>query len=468
MEPHPENPVAPWVAETRVTLSLAWPLIVAQLATILLQATDVVMMGWLGPPFLGAGALASALMYPILMFGVGTVMAVAPMIAQARGARAPRSVRRTTRSGLWMAVAVGGLITAILLQGEALLRLSGQTPEAAALAGRYLTFAAWSVPAHMMFVVLRGLVSAHGQTGVILRITLVGIALNALLDWVLMFGKLGFPRLEMAGVGIATALAHTAMFALLLAHVVRVRPYRRYMILARLWRVDLQRLRRIWSLGAPVGLMMTAESGLFSVAAVMMGWLGTDALAGHAVALQLAAIAFMTPLGLSHATAVRVGLNHGAGDGPGAARAGWVSIGLSGLFMSGMAALFVALPRPLTGLFLDSTEPANAAALDHAIAFLMVAALFQLVDGAQVTAAAALRGIGDTQVPMAIALGGYWAIGIPVAGFMGFATPLGGVGIWLGLAAGLAIAALLLCLRFARLTGDQAHRHPAGVATVPR
>lgn len=454
MQPRPAHKARPWLAEARATLALAWPLIVAQQATIMLQATDVVMMGWLGSPFLAAGSLASALMHPILMFGVGTAMAVTPMVAQARGAREARSVRRTTRSGLWMALVLGGLITALLLQGETLLRLMGQTPEAAALAGDYLVFAAWSVPAHMMFIVLRGLVSAHGQTRIILRITLVGILLNGVLDWALMFGKFGLPRLEMHGAGLATAVVHLGMFALLLAHVVRVRPYRRYMILARLTRIDTARLREIWRLGAPIGMTMTAESGLFSMAAVMIGWIGTDALAGHAVALQLAAIAFMTPLGLSHATAVRVGLHHGAGDRAGAARAGWVSIAMALVFMAAMAGLFVALPRPLAALFLDSADPANAAALRHAAAFLMVAALFQLVDGAQVTGAAALRGIGDTRMPMAIALAGYWAIGIPVAGVLGFATPLAGIGVWLGLAAGLAVAALLLCLRFARLTGE--------------
>lgn len=455
MAQHRTDTTAPargWRAEARATLALAWPLIIAQLATIALQATDVVMMGWLGPDYLGAGSLATAVFYPLLMFGVGVCMAVAPMVAQARGARDRRSVRRTTRQGLWIALGLSVALTSVLLNGEPLLRLFGQSPRTAALAGDYLRYGAWMVAPHLMFIVLRGLVSAHGDTRIVLRITVFGILLNAILDYGLIFGHFGLPRLELRGAGMATSLVHVAMFLLLLRHVLINRATRRYMILARFWRADWPRLRSILAMGTPIGLMMTAESGLFAVVAVMMGWLGPEALAGHAVALQLAAIAFMTPLGLSHATAIRVGLAHGARDTAGAARAGWVSILASLLFMSGVAALFVALPGPLTGLFLDRTDPGNTQALALAAQFLMVAALFQVVDGAQVTAAAALRGIGDTKVPMVIALAGYWVVGIPTGWCLGFPLGLGGTGLWLGLAAGLAFAALFLCLRFSRLT----------------
>ena len=444
-------PARSWASETRATLVLAWPLIIAQLATIALQATDVVMMGWLGPEFLGAGSLASGVFHPMLMFGVGVAMAVAPMVAQARGGRDLRSVRRTTRQGLWASISLGILLTGLWFNGEPLLRLFGQTERTASLAGDYLRYAAWMVTPHLMFIVLRGLVSAHGDTRIVLQITVFGIALNALLDYGLIFGKFGLPRMELRGAGLATSLVHLMMFALLLRHVLRARTTRRYFILARFWRADWPRLWSILALGAPVGLMMLAESGLFAVMALMMGWIGTDAMAGHAVALQLAALAFMVPLGLSHATAVRVGLAFGAGDRPGAARAGWVSIATSLVFMAGVAALFVSLPDPLTELFLEGSEPANAEALRLATQFLMVAALFQLVDGAQVTAAAALRGLGDTRVPMVIALTGYWLVGIPIGWSLGFMAGLGGTGLWLGLAAGLAFAAIFLTLRFAHL-----------------
>ena len=445
-------PARSWASEARATLALAWPLVIAQLATIALQATDVVMMGWLGPEYLGAGSLATGVFYPMLMFGVGVTMAVAPMVAQARGAGDLRSIRRTTRQGLWAAIALGTLLTALWFNGEPVLRLFGQTDRTASLAGDYLRYAAWMVTPHLMFIVLRGLVSAIGDTRVVLRITVFGIILNGVLDYALIFGAFGLPRMELRGAGLATSLVHVAMFLLLLRHVLRSRPTRRYMILARFWRADWPRLQAILGLGAPVGLMMLAESGLFAVVALMMGWIGTDAMAGHAVALQLAALAFMVPLGLSHATAVRVGLAFGAGDRVGAARAGWVSIITSLIFMAGVAGLFVSVPEPLTGLFLDRAEPANAAALALATQFLMVAALFQLVDGAQVTAAAALRGVGDTRVPMLIALTGYWVVGIPIGWGLGFTAGLGGTGLWLGLAAGLAFAAIFLSLRFARFT----------------
>jgi MATE family multidrug resistance protein len=374
------------------------------------------------------------------------------MIAQAIGARQRRSVRRTVRQGLWMAVAVGLVISLILMHGETLMLAFGQSARTASLAGDYLGFAAWMMMPSLMFVVLRALVSAHGSTRIILRITLAGIVLNAALDYTLMFGAFGLPRLEMQGAGIATASVHLAMFLLLLGHVVRVRPYRRYLILVRLWKPDWARFAAIWRLGAPIGVTMAAESGLFAVAAVMMGWLGEAELAAHAVALQFASIAFMTPLGLSHATTVRVGLAHGSGDRSAAARAGWVSIMLSLVFMGAVAALFVAAPRALTTLLLDPADPANARPLMLASQYLMVAALFQLVDGAQVTGVASLRGLGDTRVPMLIALVGYWVVGIPFGWVMAFPLGFEGVGLWLGLAAGLAFAAVFLCARFARLT----------------
>jgi MATE family multidrug resistance protein len=445
-----------WLSEARATLALAWPLIVAQFATIALTATDVVMMGWLGAEHLASGSLATSYLYPFFMFGTGVVLAVAPLVSQALGAGRRREVRRVVGQGLTAAALLSAALIPALLAGEAALAALGQTERTAALAGDYLTSAAWMVAPALVFVVLRSLVAALGGTGVVLRITLVGIALNAALNWLLMFGNLGFPRLGLAGAGVATTATHLAMAAMLWAHVARGRAYRRLGALARPFALDPPRLLGIFRLGAPIGLTMTAESGLFTAAAVMMGWLGPQALAGHAVALQLAAIAFMAPLGLSHATTVRVGLAYGAGTGPAVSRAAWTSILLSFCFMGCVALAFWLAPRPLIGLFLDLTDPANAAPAALAVGYLGVAALFQLVDGAQVTAAAALRGMSDTRAPMLIALGGYWAVGLPVAWLLGFPGGLEGRGVWLGLAAGLAAAALLLMARLAGRTRARA------------
>jgi MATE family multidrug resistance protein len=445
-----------WLSEARATLALAWPLIIAQFATIALTATDVVMMGWLGAEFIAAGSLATSFLYPFFMFGVGVCMAVAPLVSQALGGGRRREVRHVLRQGLWVALGLAALLMPALMAGETALLALGQTARTAELGGSYLGMAAWMLPPALLFVVLRSLVAAQGETGVVLRITLCGIAINAFGNWLLMFGNLGLPRLELAGAGIATTVTHTAMTALLWLHVARGRAYRRLGALARPFAWDLPRLTAILRLGLPIGLTMTAESGLFTAAAVMVGWLGQDALAAHAVALQLAAISFMAPLGLSHATTVRVGLAHGAGRPANAARAGWTSILLSFAFMGCVALAFWLIPRQLIALFLDTAAPANAVPVALAASYLGVAALFQLVDGAQVTAAAALRGMSDTRVPMLIALTGYWVIGLPIGYVLGFRAGLEGVGVWLGLAAGLAAAAVLLMARLARRTAARA------------
>ncbi|MGF1659993.1 MAG: MATE family efflux transporter [Rubrimonas sp.] len=437
---------AAWVAEVGATLSLAWPLIVAQLATIGLNTTDVVMMGWLGPEFLASGSLAVSMLYPLLMLGTGVAMAAAPMAAQALGARRRRSARRTVRQGLWLSAILAFLLAIPLLMAGPILVALGQSPRIADLAQEYLRYGALMLPSALMFTVLRGYLSAHGRTQVVLWITLAGIGLNAFLDYALMFGHFGFPRLELAGAGIATAVVYAAMFGLLLVHVLRVR--RRDALLARFWRADWPRFFAMLRLGLPIGLTMMAESGLFACAALLMGLLGPDALAGHAIALQLAAIAFMAPLGLSHATTVRVGRAFGAGDAAGAKRAGYVSIGLAVVFMSMTALLFWLAPQTLVGLFLRPGDAAAADAAALAASFLAIAALFQIVDGVQVTASAGLRGLSDTAAPMVIALCGYWLVGLPTAWLIGFPLGMDGVGVWLGLAAGLAFAALVLATRF--------------------
>lgn len=444
------RPAPAWAAELVALLGVGGPLIAAQLATIALTATDVVMLGWLGPEPLAASALASAIMHPLLFFGTGVALASAPLIAQALGARRRRDVRRSLRQGLWATLAMAAvMIPLLMLTGEAL-RLTGQSAALAAMAETYVSWAAWHLAPFMGFVVLRGFIAAHGQTRVVLTVTLAGVALNMLGNYTLIFGNFGLPRMELAGAGLSTVLCHAGMFALLALHVARVAPYRRYAPFARFWRPDWARFRAIFAMGLPIGLMLAAETGLFSGVALLMGWLGPDALAAHAIALQLAAIAFMTPLGLSQATTARVGLAFGAGEGEAVRRAAWVAMGATLGFMGLTAAVFVAAPRALVGLFLDPIGAAGAFGL--AVSYLGVAALFQLADGAQVSAAAALRGLGDTRAPMLAAVTGYWLIGLPAAWLLGFPLGLEGLGVWLGIAVGLAAAAAMLIWRLAALT----------------
>jgi multidrug resistance protein, MATE family len=438
-----------WMDELRALLALGWPLIIAQLAQNALMTTDVIMLGWLGPDALAATTLANALFISIQLFGVGVTGAVAPLVAQALGSGNLRAVRRTVRQGLWVAFSLAAMLIPAVWNIGPLYIAIGQDPELTALAEIYVHSACWMFVPAFMLIVFRSFLAAQGATPAILVITLAGVAANAVLDYGLIFGHWGLPRLEIAGAGIATSLVSLVMLLLMAAYVLTHRRYRRFHILARFFETDWATFRRIWKIGLPVALMLLAEVGLFTFAALMQGWIGPNEVAAHAIALQLSAIAFMVPLGLSQATTVRVGLAVGAGSAEAVRKAGWTSLGLTLGFMTFTMVLYLSLPHLLVGLFLDANLPANQSPLMLAAGFLLVAALFQLFDGAQVTMAAALRGLNDTTMPLIIALIGYWGLGFPIAYILAFPLGLRGMGIWWGLAAGLAVVAVVLVARFA-------------------
>lgn len=438
-----------WREELRATLALAWPLVIAQLAQMSLFTTDVIVMGWLGPEYLAAGTVATSYFHPFMVFGFGVLTAVSPLVAQALGRRDLRHVRRATRQGLWVALALVAVLIPLLWQVRLVFGWLGQTESTTLLAESFVHYAIWSFIPMMLFTVLRFFLSSHSDTRAVLWITLACVAFNALCNYVLVFGHWGFPRLELRGSGLSTTLANSLMLLLTLAYILRHRRYRRYHLFGRFWRTDWQQFRDILRLGLPIGFMLMIEVGLFAFAAMMMGWIGTAELAAHAVALQCAGIAFMIPLGLSQATTVRVGLAYGRLNRAGIHKAGWVSLVIGTGFMCCTCALFWLMPEPLISLFLDPANPENAQPFKLAITFLGVAALFQLADGAQVVSAAALRGLNDTRIPLFFALFGYWAVGFPIAYYCGFTLQMGGTGIWYGLASGLAVAAALLCGRFA-------------------
>jgi MATE family multidrug resistance protein len=440
---------ADWLREAKTTLILAWPLIAAQLAQIGLGTTDVIMMSWLSADHLAAGGLATSIMFLFLIFGIGVATAVSPLMAQAVGREDYRSVRRTVRQGVWVSLMFATILVPFILQIEWIFEVLGQDPKLGALAKGYMQFAAFQFYPFLLFTVLRGFLSAHGDTRIVLYATLIGIVVNAFGNYGLMFGNFGLPRLELAGAGISTIVVHTVTFLFGLGYVLTRQKYRHYALLLRFWRPDWPRFFEIIRVGTPIGFMLTAEVGLFSVAAIMMGWLGTQALAAHLIAIQLASISFMVPLGLSQATTIRVGLQYGRGSNFGVGVAGWTSIAIGTGFMAITCALFVVFPNVFVSLFIDPTQPENLAVFGLAVSYLAVAGLFQLVDGAQAMAAASLRGLSDTKVPMYAAIFGYWLMGLPIGYYLGFHTELRGVGVWLGLAGGLAIVAVILNWRFA-------------------
>ncbi|MEM5527535.1 MATE family efflux transporter [Gammaproteobacteria bacterium AS21] len=438
--------------ELSKTFSLAWPLIVAQLAVISINTTDVIMMGWLGPEYLAAGTMATAIIHPLFLAFIAFLSVLTPLIAQNLVSRKYKEIRRTTRQGLWFAIVMSAISIPLMLQINEIILFLQLDPKVGLLAQQYMDAAVWYLIPVYMFFVLRNFVTAHGDSKIVLKITLAAIVLNALGNYTLMFGKLGFPPLGLTGAGISTTIVNSFMFLALLYYVLRHRRYKRYYILVRIYKADWSIFRKILKMGFPVALMVAAESSLFSVASIFMGWLGTEELAGHAVALQLTAIAFMIPLGLSNATSVRVGYGYGAKNLQMLTTSGWVSIAMGIGFMVLTLSTFLIIPEYLVHLFLDPNVAGNQTAIGFAVSYVLVVTIFQIADGGQVVAAAALRGINDTTVPMFIAIIGYWLVGIPIAYVLAFVFDMRGVGVWLGLAIGLIFAAIALIHRFWALT----------------
>ena len=401
-----------WAAELRATFTLAWPLVIAQLAQNALTTTDVIMTGWLGPEFLAAGTLASTFLMPFLVGGMGIVGAVAPLVAQARGARDIKAVRRVVRQGMWASIVIAALLVPILWQIKPIFAVLGQNPDTTLMAEQYIQIGVWMLFPALAIIALRSLLSAFDSTRIILLITIGGVLFNALVNYALIFGNFGFPRLELRGSAVATVLTNLLMFGLMLTYVLRHRRFKRFNIMIRFWKPDWPRFREIFRIGTPIGLTVLSEVGLFTAAALLMGLLGTDEIAAHAVALQCASMAFMVPLGLGTAATVRVGVAYGRKDAEGVRKAGWTAFALGTGFMTLTCILFLTAGPLIVSWFLDPRSPANANALGLAATFLVVAGFFQIVDGAQVVAAHALRGLSDTKVPMIMAIIGYWFIGL--------------------------------------------------------
>jgi MATE family multidrug resistance protein len=437
--------------EVRATLALSIPIALTQIAQMALHTTDVLMTGRLGPEALAAGQLGHALFFPMFITVIGILFATSAMFAQELGARRYKGVRRTVRQGFWVVVALTAPAWLYFWHAEPILvHALGQDVHLAHVANDYARGAMWGFPFMAGFSLLRNFIAAHSRPRAALWILVVGIAVNAFADWVLMFGKFGLPRMELFGLGLATTIVQATMFFALLAVVLRDRRWRRYHILARFWRADWPRFREVWVIGTPIGLTKLAESALFAASAFLMGLIGVDALAGHAVAIQYTAIAFMIPFGVAQAATVRVALAVGRGDPDGARRAGRVAMVVGVLVMLPPAVAFVAAGEPLTALFLDVRDHDHheSTAVAYAVAFLAMAGLFQLADGGQAVAAGVLRGFKDTAVPMVIAIVGYWLFGIGGAVLLAFPLGFGGVGIWGGLALGLAVVWAALGMRF--------------------
>ncbi len=446
--PHPLG----WKAECRETLRLAGPLALANLLQMLTYSVDVMFIARLGPAELAASALAVAVFAVLISAMSGLSSAVSPLVSAELGARAPalRPIRRTVRMALWLAMGTGLVAMAICTQAEAIMLATGQDPHIAALADSYMAVLLFTLVPMVMANVLRNFVSALGRPIFATMITALGVGINVVGNYAFVFGHLGAPELGLAGSALATVISSlVSVGAYTLA--IRLDPrLHRYHVFGYFWRPDWHRLAKLLRIGAPIGLTVMAEAGVFGAAAFLMGRIGAAELAAHTLALQITAIAFMVPMGVAQAGTIRVGYFLGANEPLGIHRAGWSAIIMGTGFMAVTASTLVFVPEYLLYLFLDPWAEANMAVTGFALTYLLIAAAFQLFDGLQVVAAGALRGLQDTRAPMWIALFSYWVPGFGLAAGLGLATPLEGVGVWIGLAAGLVCASGLLVRRWHR------------------
>jgi len=444
--------IDPWRAELGATLRLAAPLALANLLWMAIGTTDVIFVAKLGQEPLAASSLAVTQYMLISWALTGLTGAVAPLVAAELGRRrhAVREVRRSVRMALWLALGTGLGGIALCGWGEAFMRLTGQDPRISAQAGSFLAIIRWSIPAMIGASVLRTFVSALGRPMLATAITALAILVNAAGNWALIFGHWGMPALGLDGSALASVVTSYATLGAYAAVIAADRHLRRYYLLGNWWRAEWQRLRELVRIGLPIAAIIIAEGGFFSSAAYLMGRIGAAELAAHTVALQVAALAFQVPFGVGQAATIRVGYHYGAADREGVRLAGLASLSIAFAFSFVGASLMLLIPRTILALYVDPAAPANAAMTDLATGYLAVAALFQLFDGIQAVTAGALRGLQDTRMPMAIALFGYWLPGFGLSLGLGLFTPLGGLGVWIGLAAGLVVVAVLLLQRWRR------------------
>jgi len=433
-------------------LALAWPMVLTNLAQVALTTTDVIVVGRLGPSALAAATLGVNLYFALLIFAIGLITATSPMMAEVIGRKrhVVREVRRTLRQGLWSAVIVSIPAWALLWHADTVLLALGQEPQLAADAHAFMRELQWGFLPALGFIALRSFVAALERPIWAMVVTAVAIVFNIVANWALVFGHLGLPPLGLRGSGLATTLSNTFMFLGMVVVVLLDRQFRRFHLFGRWWRPDWPRLGMLWRLGLPIGATMALEVTLFNAAVFIMGQFGAAAIAAHSIAIQIAAASFMVPMGIGQAATVRVGLAHGAGLRDDITRAGWTAFAMAMVFMSTMSLVLMAFPNALIGAFIDVTDPANATVAGMAALFLLWAAIFQIADGAQVVGAGMLRGLQDTRVPMYYAAFGYWGIGMPLSLLFAFKLGYGGVGIWVGLASGLAVVAVLMMRRWVR------------------
>jgi len=454
--PDPSRPLSPReLKPTRKDLSqlfrLALPVAAVQVGLTAMGAVDTVMVGRVSPADLAAVALGNLYFFSVVVFGMGVLFVLDPVISQAMGAGDTEGVARGLQRGLLLSLLLTVLAVVLLVPAGPVLASLRQPMEVVPIAGGYALASIAGVFPFYGFIVLRQSLQAMGRVMPILVTVLLANVVNVFFNWVMVFGHLGFPAMGAVGSGWASSLSRWfMMLGLLIAGWPLLRsslfPYRPEAFRAK-------PLKRLVRLGAPIGIQHSLEFGVFGAAGLLMGLLGTVAVASHQVALNLASLTFMVPVGVAQAAAVLVGHAVGRHDPQAARRAAGAGLVVGTAFMCVTAAIFLSMPELLARVFSTDMRVVGAAAL-----LIPIAGVFQVFDGLQVAAGGALRGVGDTRVPMLVNLLGFWGVGLPVCLFLGFGLDMGPEGIWWGLAVGIAVVSVLLMLRIRARFGRELRR----------
>ncbi|MEO1265702.1 MAG: MATE family efflux transporter, partial [Pseudomonadota bacterium] len=442
------TPLLAWSAEARISFALAVPLVLTQVGQVAMFTTDLMLIGRLGDTYLAAGALAHTILFSAFIFGMGIMSAVAPLTAQAVGARDAVMIRRSLRVGIHAAIAIGFPFVGLQLAAEPILLAIGQAPETSALAGTYLYGLAWSVVPAWIFFAMRGYMSALDRPQPGMWIMLAAIPLNVALAYLLIYGGLGLPALGIIGAGIATTIVNVLMCIAAAAAIRADRHLNQYEPLVRLWRPDWEQFRSLFVIGTPIGAAFFMEHGLFAIAVLFAGLISTAALASHQIAMQMASLAFMVPLGIGQAAAVRVGYWYGARNPVAAQQAGWVGLTLTAVSTTIVMIAAWATAGHIPELFLGAETPDNADTFRLAPTLVIIAACFFVIDGLQCVTCGILRGYNDTRPLFFYSTFSFWVVGVPVLWLLAFTFGFGAPGLWVGLTLALLVYAALLIRRF--------------------
>ena len=433
----------PYKTHFRKTFNLAYPVMLSQLGHVFVGIVDSVMVGQLGTEPLAASSFANSIFHVFVMFGIGISYGITPLIAQADGEGDNDTITRVLRNGIIMCSVAGLILFGGLFATSFFLDMMNQPEAVVELGAPYFLIIASSIIPLMFFQGFRQFAEGLSVTKQTMFITIACNLLNVVLNYLLIYGKFGFPALGLNGAGWATLISRIfmaiAMFWFVLKHK-RFIAYRSGLILTRLKATFIKPMLKI---GLPSGIQFVFEVGAFTAAAILMGMMGAEELAAHQIAISLVSLSYMLATGVSAAATVRVGNQYGKGDGPNLARAGNASFVISVLVMASCAVIFMVFNKSLPILYINEPE-----VIGMASSMIIVAALFQLSDGIQVVGLGALRGMSDVKMPTLITLVAYWGLAIPVSYIFGFVLDMGPEGIWYGLLTGLSIAALMLFLRF--------------------